>query len=421
EVLDGSLEPLAGVADHQPHALEAARHHLAQQAAPALFRLPEARHARQYLPEALLTHTDRHQHAHSLARPTPAHAQADAVQVEVGIRPGERPLPPLPQPRRQPPAQPAHRCRAHALAGQGMSDARHPARAHPFHVRPPERLLQRRLHPPVALEDPGPERPRPLARHPQLDLAHPGPEPAAVAAVAVAAPARGPLAPRRPQVRRELGLQDLLQHRLHRCAHLRFDPGPVVLGTEQLRPRPFGLDLDSVRFPAGRTHGAPPVSGGVQQPLLPETRGSVRFYTEEGTLPFTATFLCSLLAGGPVAAQQTTGRIQGRVTDAQTGQRLVGASVIVVGTNYGNITNEEGYYFINNVPAGVHDIQAQFLGYRTVVVEAQRVLAGQTADVSFELTPEALALEAITVQGERNPLVPRRSEEHTSELQSREN
>src|SRR5690606_36454848 len=70
-----------------------------------------------------------------------------------------------------------------------------------------------------------------------------------------------------------------------RCAHLRFDPGPVVLGTEQLRPRPFGLDLDSVRFPAGRTHGAPPVSGGVQQPLLPETRGSVRFYTEEGTLP----------------------------------------------------------------------------------------------------------------------------------------
>jgi hypothetical protein len=118
-------------------------------------------------------------------------------------------------------------------------------------------------------------------------------------------------------------------------------------------------------------------------------------------------FLAALLAGGPVAAQQTTGRIQGRVTDAQTGQPLVGASVIVVGTNYGNITNEEGYYFINNVPAGVHDIQAQFLGYRTVVVEAQRVLAGQTADVSFELTPEALALEAITVQGERNPLVPR--------------
>jgi len=118
-------------------------------------------------------------------------------------------------------------------------------------------------------------------------------------------------------------------------------------------------------------------------------------------------FLAALLAAGPVAGQQTTGRIQGRVVDAQTGQPLVGASVIVVGTNYGNITNEEGYYFINNVPAGVHNIQAQFLGYRTVVVEGQRVLAGQTADVNFELTAEALALEAITVQGERNPLVPR--------------
>src|SRR5690554_25327 len=157
--------------------------------------------------------------------------------------------------------------------------------------------LRARRHRRVALEPPGPERPRPLARHPQLDLAHPGPEPPAVAAVPVAAPARGPLAPRRPQVRRELGLQDLLQHRLHRCAHLRFDPGPVVLGTEQLRPRPFGLDLDSVRFPAGRTHGAPPVSGGVQQPLLPETRGSVRFYTEEGTLPLAGTRLDWVLCG----------------------------------------------------------------------------------------------------------------------------
>src|SRR5690606_38806318 len=93
--------------------------------------------------------------------------------------------------------------------------------------------------------------------------------------------------------------------------------------------------------------------------------GPFAFTQKKVRYPGALCFLAALLAGGPVAAQQTTGRIQGRVTDAQTGQPLVGASVIVVGTNYGNITNEEGYYFINNVPAGVHDIQAQFLGYRT--------------------------------------------------------
>lgn len=121
-------------------------------------------------------------------------------------------------------------------------------------------------------------------------------------------------------------------------------------------------------------------------------------------------FALALLIGVPPAvaqAQQTTGRIQGRVTDAQTGQPLAGASVVVVGTNYGNVTNEEGFYFINNVPAGVHDIQAQFIGYQTVTVQGQRILAGQTADVNFQLSTQALTLEGITVQGERNPLVPR--------------
>lgn len=119
--------------------------------------------------------------------------------------------------------------------------------------------------------------------------------------------------------------------------------------------------------------------------------------------------LVSLLLGvaaGPAWAQ-TTGKVQGRVIDAQTGQPLAGAQIVVVGTRLGNITNEDGFYFINNVPAGLHDIQAQYIGYQTTTVRDQRVLAGQTMTVDFSLTPEAIALEPITVEGERSPLVPR--------------
>ncbi len=112
-----------------------------------------------------------------------------------------------------------------------------------------------------------------------------------------------------------------------------------------------------------------------------------------------------LFAGS--AAAQTTGKIEGQVTDAQTGQPLVGAQVSVLGTNLGNLTNEDGYYFINNVPAGLQSVQAQYIGYRSFVVEEQRVLANQTMTVNFPLSTEAVALEAITVRGEANPLVPR--------------
>lgn len=108
-----------------------------------------------------------------------------------------------------------------------------------------------------------------------------------------------------------------------------------------------------------------------------------------------------------VAKAQTTGKIEGRVFDAATNQPLSGAQVVVVGTGLGNITNRDGYYFINNVPAGVHDIRAQYIGYEVVTVTGQRVLSGQTARVDFRMPAEAVQIEAITVQGEGNPLVPR--------------
>src|SRR2546422_3127627 len=56
-----------------------------------------------------------------------------------------------------------------------------------------------------------------------------------------------------------------------------------------------------------------------------------------------------------------------------------------VGTSFGALTNDKGYYFINNVPLGTYTVRARFIGYAAAEVPGVRV----------------------------------RSEEHTSELQSR--
>jgi outer membrane receptor protein involved in Fe transport len=108
----------------------------------------------------------------------------------------------------------------------------------------------------------------------------------------------------------------------------------------------------------------------------------------------------------PLSAQET-GNIQGRVTDAASGAPIVGAQVNIVGTRLGNITNNDGYYFINNVPAGVQDIQAQYIGFQTVTVRQQRVLAGQRLTQNFQLTQSAVEIAALEVIGETRPLVPR--------------
>ncbi len=114
-----------------------------------------------------------------------------------------------------------------------------------------------------------------------------------------------------------------------------------------------------------------------------------------------------LVTASPLVSQVTTGKIQGRVTDAATGVPLSGAQVRIPGTTLANLTNDEGFYFVNEVPAGLQYIQAEFIGYRPLVIEGERILAGQTTTLNFELEQTTIELAAIQVEGERNPLVPR--------------
>ncbi|MEN8145279.1 MAG: carboxypeptidase regulatory-like domain-containing protein, partial [Gemmatimonadota bacterium] len=115
----------------------------------------------------------------------------------------------------------------------------------------------------------------------------------------------------------------------------------------------------------------------------------------------------ALFTVGPVLGQSTKGKVQGRVVDAETGAPVAGAQVTVVGSTLGNITNDQGFYFINEVPAGLTSIRAEFIGYRAVVVEDERILAGSATTMNFDLVASAVELDVLVVEGERNPLVPR--------------
>ncbi len=119
-------------------------------------------------------------------------------------------------------------------------------------------------------------------------------------------------------------------------------------------------------------------------------------------------FALSLVLTVPLMLQgQTTGKLEGLIRDADTGEPLVGAQVTVEGTLLGNITNDEGYFFILNVPAGLRDVKAQLIGYQSVTVMDQRVLAGHTHSVDFDLKSTVIELPGVIVQGVRDPLVPR--------------
>src|SRR5256886_3968634 len=113
-----------------------------------------------------------------------------------------------------------------------------------------------------------------------------------------------------------------------------------------------------------------------------------------------------LVAAASLVAQGTTGKIEGTVTDQQ-GAAIANAQVTVVGTAFGALTSDKGYYFINNVPVGTYTVRARFIGYTPAEVPSVRVQGGQTNTTNIKLTPSAVAIGPVTVEAAAQPLVPR--------------
>ena len=61
--------------------------------------------------------------------------------------------------------------------------------------------------------------------------------------------------------------------------------------------------------------------------------------------------IVSVMPSGAHAQEQQTGRITGRVTDAQSGAPLSDVQVYLVGLNIGAISRQNGAYVMVSVPA----------------------------------------------------------------------
>lgn len=80
--------------------------------------------------------------------------------------------------------------------------------------------------------------------------------------------------------------------------------------------------------------------------------------------------ICVMVPLGTAYSQTAqTGTLAGTVTDASNNQPLPAATVLVVGTNNGSVTDLEGRYVVNGVEAGRQKIKVSYVGYRSRVFE----------------------------------------------------
>jgi hypothetical protein len=97
----------------------------------------------------------------------------------------------------------------------------------------------------------------------------------------------------------------------------------------------------------------------------------------------------------PALAQ--TGKISGSITDTKTGDPLIGANVLIVGTNMGAATDIDGFYAILNVPPGTYSVRVSVIGYTPQVIEGVRVYIDQTTEIDASLSEQTIETEEVVV------------------------
>jgi hypothetical protein len=100
-------------------------------------------------------------------------------------------------------------------------------------------------------------------------------------------------------------------------------------------------------------------------------------------------------------AQNEIGSIAGRVIDSENGEPIIGANIIIEGTNIGTSSDLDGNFELKNVSVGEYKIIFSYISYLTQKVEKVKVVNGEITYLNISLKPTAIELkEEVVVVGE---------------------
>ena len=102
--------------------------------------------------------------------------------------------------------------------------------------------------------------------------------------------------------------------------------------------------------------------------------------------------LIAFAVGGAISFAQTK-TVKGSVTDATTGESIIGANVVVVGTTHGTMTDIDGNFTLNNVPEN-GTLRVSYIGYAS-----QEVSVAGKSSFNFSLKEEGEDLDEVVVVG----------------------
>jgi len=100
----------------------------------------------------------------------------------------------------------------------------------------------------------------------------------------------------------------------------------------------------------------------------------------------------------------TYGKLTGKIMDKVTGEALPGVNVVIEGTNLGAASDENGQYFVLNVPVGRYNVTTSMMGYTKLQKTEVLITIDRITTLNFLLEPTVIEGSVVTVVAERDIL-----------------
>lgn len=94
------------------------------------------------------------------------------------------------------------------------------------------------------------------------------------------------------------------------------------------------------------------------------------------------------------------GIIRGKITNPVNNQPVAFANVLILNTDLGAISDENGNYEIQNVPPGLYNVRASFVGYKNSTAYEVQVTLARPVQLDFSLSEDAAELSEVVVSSE---------------------
>lgn len=94
------------------------------------------------------------------------------------------------------------------------------------------------------------------------------------------------------------------------------------------------------------------------------------------------------------------GIIRGKISNPVNNEPVAFANILILNTDLGGISDEEGNYEITDIPPGLYNVRASFVGFKTKTEYEVQVTLARPLQLDFDLLEDASELNEVVVNSE---------------------